>query len=169
MRTKSKPAFEMSFIRQAFPTWWISVPPEFETTFVHGDDYWHAWDARRSVSLTSIVLTDPRNGDRPVPAAEVLEAMTPMPGEPVPMPEGLAGWAVVVDAPPPARATRAVTGIVVVDGRVLLGTITADDIAWATTVWRSIQYGPERGATGRWALRDRATEPDATPAPGAVH
>lgn len=167
MRKKSKPAFHLSILRHVFPTWWISVPPEFEETFIHGDDYWHAWDANRSVSLTSMLLTDDRDDDRPVMPAELLAVMTPPPGKPVAMPDGLQGWAVVIDVPPPARASRAVSGIIAVEGRVLIATVTADDIDWATTVWRSIQYGPEAAVPHRSPVA-RPLERVGSPA-GAVH
>lgn len=167
MRTKSKPAFTMACMRQAFPTWWISVPPGFDVRFDQEGGYWHAWDAHRSISLTSIQLTDPGRGGRRVPVADLMTAMTPMAGEPVDPPPGLAGWAVVIDTVQPARASRAVTGIVAVDGRLLLATITADDVDWATGIWRSIGYGPETGSTSHWELREYPPVP--APAGRAVH
>jgi len=55
------------------------------------------------------------------------------------MPEGLNGWAVIVAQEQPARASQAILGIVAVDGDLLIATVTADDLAWATDVWRSIR------------------------------
>jgi hypothetical protein len=134
---------KLSFIRQVFPTWWISIPPDFEETFVRGEDYWHAWDRHRSVSLSSVLLTDPARRNRPVSASEILARMPPPPGDPVAPPPGLRGWAVVIAMPESPKASRGITGLIAVDGRVLIVTITADDIDWATRVWQSIEYGPE--------------------------
>jgi len=133
-------SFTMTVLRHVFPSWWISVPPEFDETFVHDDRYWHAWDDHRSVSLTSVVVTD--STDRPVSGAELLSAMPIPEGQPVAVPPGLEGWAVVIPVADSPRASRAISGMIAADGRVLLATITSDDIAWATDVWRSIEYTP---------------------------
>jgi len=123
--------------RQVFKQWAIAIPPGFQTTFVEDEGYWHAWDLDRSVSLTSTVLTDRRG--RAVPARRILKQVPPLPGARIDMPPGLRGWAVIMDAEQPARASRAISGMIVSDGRVLLGTVTADDVIWATAVWRSIR------------------------------
>lgn len=140
MDTQTAP-FTMKVLRHVFPSWWISVPPEFDENFVHDDRYWHAWDDHRSVSLTSLVVTD-RADDNPVPGADLLAAMPIPDGQPVDVPPGLQGWAVVIPVDDSPRASRAISGMIVADGRVLLVTITSDDIAWATDVWRSIEYTP---------------------------
>lgn len=132
--------------RQVFETWSIEIPLTFAETFVREDSYWHAWDRNRSVSLTSIVVTD---GKRPVAARRLLRRLPPSNGDPVKaLPPGLDGWAVVIDAPQPARATRALTGMLFVDGRVLLATVTADDMAWARSVWLSIRRTAGAAPTG---------------------
>jgi hypothetical protein len=146
MDTLSAP-FTMTILRHVFASWWISIPPEFDEDFVHEDGYWHAWDARRSVSLSSYVITDRTTDRRPVPARDLLARLPAPDGEPVAPPDGLAGWAAVIPVPDSPRASRAISGMLVVDGRVLLATITSDDIAWATEVWRSIQYSPTPVAT----------------------
>ena len=123
--------------RQVFPHWSIKIPAAFEQTFVHEDGYWHAWDDRRSVSLTSLVIADDRK--RPVPSRRILEQFPAGPGGRVEMPTGLGGWAVNVAPERPARASRAISGLIAVDGGVLIATVTAEDLAWATGVWRSIR------------------------------
>jgi hypothetical protein len=128
---------EPTVIRQVFPHWSITIPAAFEETFVHEDGYWHAWDDRRSVSLTSLMIADHRK--RPVPSRRILEQFPAGQGNRVAMPTGLDGWAVDVAQEQPARASRAISGLVVVDGGVLIATVTADDHAWATGVWRSIR------------------------------
>lgn len=129
--------FEPARIRQVFETWSIRVPESFQETFVHDHGYWNAWDDTRSVSLSSTVVTDGRG---PVRAGRILRRLPPPEGTPVAMPAGLAGWAAEVEVEPPTRASRAVTGVIVVDGRALVATITSDDIAWATSVWLSIRH-----------------------------
>jgi hypothetical protein len=123
--------------RQVFPHWSITIPAAFEETFVHEDGYWHAWDERRSVSLTSLVIVDHRQ--RVVPSGQILEQFPAEPGSRIAMPPGLNGWAVDVAQEQPARASRAISGIIAVDGGVLIATVTADDLVWATGVWRSIR------------------------------
>jgi hypothetical protein len=128
---------EPTIIRRVFPHWSITIPAAFEETFVHEDGYWHAWDERRSASLTSLVIADQRK--QPVPSRRILERFPAEPGSRVAMPTGLNGWAVNVALDQPARASQAISGLVVVDGGVLIATVTADDLAWATGVWRSIR------------------------------
>lgn len=55
------------------------------------------------------------------------------------MPTGFDGWALDVEAEQPARASRAISGLIAVDGGVLIATVTADDCDWATGVWWSIR------------------------------
>jgi hypothetical protein len=136
---------EPTVIRQVFALWSIRIPASFEETFVHGDDYWHAWDADRSVSLTSIVVTD---RGRPVGPGELLRTFPPLTGDPVATPPGLVGWAVAAPAVQPARASRAISGVIATDGRLLLVTITGDDPNWTTATWLSIRYGAASGRSG---------------------
>jgi hypothetical protein len=136
---------ETSTRRRVFARWSIRIPETFQETFDFEGNYWHAWDQRRSVSLTSLLLTD-RKG-RPVRAREILATMPATRGKPVRMPPGFSGWATVIETPRDARAGRAVSGIVVVDGAVLIATVTADDLDWATSVWLSIAR--DRGLPAR--------------------
>ena len=71
-----------------------------------------------------------------------------LPGQRVDMPPGLHGWAVVITPPRPARAVSAISGVIAVDGRVLIATITADDLEWAESVWLTIQTHPGPDALG---------------------
>ena len=103
---------ESTVVRQVFAHWSITIPAAFAETFLHEDGYWHAWDDRRSVSLTSVVIADRRK--RPVPAGRILERFQAGPGSPVAMPTGLDGWAVSVAAVQPARASRAISGVIAV-------------------------------------------------------
>ena len=59
------------------------------------------------------------------------------------MPPDLDGWAVVSTQQQPARASRAISGLIVMHGRVLIATVTAEDLAWAAGVWRSIRADPQ--------------------------
>ena len=136
MNAIGKPA-EPTVIRQVFPHWSIMIPAAFDETYVHQDGYWHAWDDCRSISLTSVVVVDQRN--RPVAARDILEQLRAEPGALAGIPRGLDGWAVVVAQEQPARASRAIHGLIAVDGGLLLATVTAEDLAWATGVWHSIR------------------------------
>lgn len=128
-------------IRRVFPSWSLSVSPSFDERHVDdGNGYWHAWDDDRSVSLTSMWINDEHG--QPVPAAELARTMQPLvEGDPVSeLPHGLVGWAIAAPAPQPARASRMLQGVLAVNGRVLLVTITGDDPAWAREVWLSIRH-----------------------------
>ena len=140
---------ERTVIRQVFALWFMRIPASFEEAFVHGDNYWHAWDADRSVSLTSIVVTD---RGRPVGARELLRTIPPLAGEPVDTPPGVVRWAVAAPAVQPARAPRAISGVIATDGRLLLATITGDDPRWTSATWLSIRHGEARGGAD---ARDR--------------
>lgn len=124
-------------VRQVFSSWSITIPSTFAETFVEADGYWHAWDVGRSVSLTSLLINDRRG--RPVTSRSILKRFPAVPGERVGMPPGLDGWAVLITRPPPARDPDAISGLIVLRGRVLIATLTADDLAWAAGVWRSIR------------------------------
>ncbi|MGH2466992.1 MAG: hypothetical protein ACRDGL_04605, partial [Candidatus Limnocylindrales bacterium] len=94
-----------------------------------------------------------------VPAREILaRSQHELEGEPVPeLPDGLPGWAVETDVPQPARASRALSGVLVADGRILLVTITGDDLAWARRVWSSIRYHATEPAAPTMSRRRAAT------------
>ncbi|MEX1173696.1 MAG: hypothetical protein WEG56_13925 [Chloroflexota bacterium] len=134
---------EPNVVRQVFPNWSITIPSTLRETFVEEDAYWHAWDRRRSVSLTSMLVADRRG--RPVSSRKILKQFPVEPGQRVAMPPGLLGWAVAMTPPPPARAARAISGIVIRDGGLLIATVTADDLGWAETIWRSIRRHPSPG------------------------
>lgn len=132
---------ELLRVVQVFEAWSIAVPRAFHEAFVAEGGYWHAHDESRSISLSSILLTE---DDRPVPAAEILEySADVLSGEPIEtMPDGLSGRAVVAAAGPGARASRLLRGLIAADGRLLVATITADDVTWSETIWRSIRFHP---------------------------
>ena len=134
---------EPTVTRRVFPLWSIRIPVSFQEAFVHGDDYWHAWDADRSVSLTSMLVTD---RGRPVRARTLLRAFPPLTGDPLATPAGLVGWAVAAPAVQPARASHAISGVIATDGRLLLATITGDDQGWTTSTWLSIRHGTGHGS-----------------------
>ena len=131
-----------SEIRRVFPSWSVEIPPSFEETFVEQDMYWHAWDEARSVSLTSMTIADERG--RPVSADAIEERMRPLlSGDPVAeVPLGLIAWATTDAAPASAKASQVLQGVVATRGRVLLVTVTSDDLVWARGVWLSIRHYP---------------------------
>ncbi len=49
---------ERTVIRRVFEAWSVEIPATFAETFNEDDSYWHAFDDERSVSLSSIVLSD---------------------------------------------------------------------------------------------------------------
>ena len=136
MRTQT-PAGEPRAVRRVFANWSIEIPASFVETFVLEDGYWHAYDEDRSVSLTSIVVTD---RDRLVSSAELLENMPGLDGSPLEeVPPTLSGRAVTGAASWPALATSILQGVLAAEGRMLLVTITGDDLDWARGVWLSIR------------------------------
>jgi hypothetical protein len=151
---------EPTAVRRAFAAWSIEVPVAFAETYVDEESYWHAWDGSRSVSLSSVVLTDKH---RPVPAAAIAREFSPLGGTPFEeMPEGLIGRAMTGAAIQPAKASRVLAGMLATDGRVLIVTITSDDLDWARRVWLSIRGHPaplpsrrERRAASRRQRRRR--------------
>ena len=131
---------ETTTVRRPFEAWSIAIPATFEETFVQEHGYWHAYDESRSVSLTSIELTHEHGPVRLELILDQAEQVLPSGGVPLgDSPPGLAGRAVEADATPPARASRCVSGVLATDGRVLLATITADDLDWARDTWLSIR------------------------------
>ena len=139
--TRSDVPNEPSVERQVFPSWSIRVPATFDETFIDAEGYWHGYDAGRSVSLSSVVITERR---RPVAAGRILRQVAPsLKGSPVErLPPGLLGRAVTCAATQPAKASRVLSGLLVTDGRVLLVTVTSDDLEWAQRVWLSIRSHP---------------------------
>ncbi len=132
--------------RRVFPSWSIEIPSSFAEAFVAEGGYWHAYDEHRSISLTSLQVSD---GRRSVPPVAVLRRMPPSEGARVnALPSGLLGWAVTVDAGPTARASRSLSGMLATDGHVLLATITSDDEAWRLATWLSIQR--HRNSRRKW-------------------
>lgn len=126
-----------SLTRRVFSAWSIDIPAAMEETFVGEDSYWHAWDRHRSVSLTSVVMTDL---GQPVPAVAIARRFPALDGEPVAeLPPGLLGRAAIIDTEQPAKASKALTGLLAVYGRALVVTITSDDLSWARQTWRSIR------------------------------
>ena len=135
LRREKRPA---TVFRQVFPSWSIRIPAAFRETFVTEGDYWHAYDASRSVSLSSVVLEDDSG---PVPAAAIAQRFPPLDGTPVDaLPPDVLGCAAVGEAAPPARASRALSGMLAADGRVLIVTITGEDQEWALSTWLSIRF-----------------------------
>jgi hypothetical protein len=128
---------ELTVTRRVFSAWSIDIPSWFMETFVHGDGYWHAFDLDRSVSLTSLTLTDKGIAVR---ADAIAQQLMDLDGEAVnAFPPGLTGRAVIADAAPSARASRMLSGILVIEGRLLIATITSDDLEWALSTWLSIR------------------------------
>jgi hypothetical protein len=128
--------------RRPFPAWSIAIPASFDETFIEEDAYWHAYDDDHSVSLTSMLLID--QDGRHVETELILAQLLPLDGTPVDvLPAELRGWAVERDAPEDARASRMLQGLLAVDGRALIVTITSDDLAWARQVWLTIQHHPD--------------------------
>ncbi len=136
---------ERTSLRRVFPTWSIEIPASFRETFIQQDGYWHGYDAQRSVSLTSVAVSDDRH---PVSAERIERDMRPaVEGKRVDeLPDGLRGWAVTASAPALARASRMLTGVLITEGRLLLATITSEDLAWARAIWLSIRLHPTDGA-----------------------
>ena len=123
--------------RRVFEAWSIEVPAAFTETFVDADDYWHGHDERRSVSLSSFVVSEERD---PVRASRILRQAPPLDGSPVDqVPPGLLGRAATCAAPEPARASQLLSGLLATDGHLLLVTVTSDDLEWARRVWLSIR------------------------------
>jgi hypothetical protein len=146
---------EWLIVRRVFLTWSISVPPGFEESFER-QRYWHARDAGRRVSLTSMVVADESTGAPGL--IDTVIADMPLEGDPIPdLPEGLPGRATVqrtrVDG---LGRTTLLQGVVGVPGRFLLATITSNDLEWAMQTWTSIRYVPPSQAERHHATVTRA-------------
>lgn len=138
---------------QAFAAWSVSIPASFAQAFLDEDSYWHAWDAHHSVSLSSIALTEE---GQPVSAEAIARELPPPDGSPLDrLPPGLLGWGVEAEAQQPATASRTLSGMLVADGRLLIVTITSDDLEWARRTWLSIRCHPveQLSLTGRSSSR----------------
>ena len=147
LATRLPEAAERIIVRQVFETWSIELPADFDETFDDDDAYWHAYDAGRSISLTSLVVA---GEDGPVRAESMLAVFPAAEGEQVEaLPPGLIGWAVMAEAIQPARAHRCLQGVLAVDGRILLATITSDDEGWTRRTWLSIRRHPVMPRTKR--------------------
>jgi hypothetical protein len=141
--------------RRVFEAWSIQLPAAFTETFVDADGYWHAYDEHRSVSLTSFVISEERD---PVRANRILRQAPPLDGSPIDqVPSGLLGRAATCAAPQPARASQILSGLLATDGRLLLVTVTSDDLEWARRVWLSIRShaAPLQSPRGRQKGRAR--------------
>ena len=137
---KTAPRTEQTSVRRPFWRWSIAIPADMDETFVEDGGYWHAWDERRSISLTSMLVTDEHG--RAVPAHHILEKSAQMEDEALPAPNELLGWSKKIETPDSPLAGSALTGILAVDGGVLLITVTSDDLDWSESVWRSIRHNP---------------------------
>ena len=133
---------EPTVVRQIFEAWSIEIPASFEELLIEEDGYWHGYDEHRSISITSMLVTDDHG---PVDAGRLLrqfradQAGVPR-GQPVvELPAGLSGWASIAKAPKSSRAARMLSGMLFGDGRVLIATITSDDLDWARATWLSIR------------------------------
>jgi hypothetical protein len=131
---------EPTIERRVFEAWSIQVPAVFAETFVHEDDYWHGYDEHRSVSLTSVLLSE---RGQPASAERILDQLGPLDGSPIDqLPPGLLGYAATSEATQPARAGRVLQGLLATYGRVLVVSITSDDPDWALRAWLSIRSHP---------------------------
>ena len=134
---------EPSTRRRAFPSWSVEVPIGFDETFVReGEGYWHAWDVSRSVSLTSVRLTD---HGKSVPAQAIVRQMAKGLDrlEPIAdLPPGLVGCIGEGPAEPGSRASMLISGFLAIDGCMLILTITADDLGWAKAVLQTVRSHP---------------------------
>jgi hypothetical protein len=149
MSTAAEPIVE----RRVFPSWSVTIPTAFAETFITEDEYWHAWDEHRSVSLTSVLLT--YHGE-PASAERILRQLGPLDGSPIDLvPPGLQGLAATGPAEQPARASQVLSGLLATHGRILVASITSDDLQWALRVWMSIRChaAPFRPCTGRASHR----------------
>ena len=148
---------ERTITRRVFEAWSVEIPATFAETFVDDGSYWHAYDEERSVSLSSILLSD-ANG--PVSADRIARELPSLEGTPLDeLPAGLIGQAATGPAVQPAKAALIFSGLLAVDGRLLIATITSDDPDWARRVLLSIRSHPAPLAPrrpGRVTVRARS-------------
>jgi hypothetical protein len=144
---ESEAPVERTITRHVFEAWSLEIPAAFAETVVDDGSYWHACDDERSVSLSSIMLSDV---DGPVSADRIVRELPSLEGKALDeLPPGLNGQAATGPALQPAKAARLLFGMLAVDGRLLIATITSDDPDWARKVWRSIRSYPAPRAAGR--------------------
>lgn len=142
--------------RRVFEAWSIEVPGAFAESFVDADGYWHGHDEHRSMSLSSFVISEGRDA---VKAGRILRQAPALEGSPVDeVPPGLVGRAATCAAPQPARASKVLSGLLATDGRLLLVTITSDDLEWARRVWLSIRGHEAPAQSFRGRRKDRARQ-----------
>ena len=128
---------ERTTTRRVFEAWSLEIPAAFAETFVEDGSYWHAWHDDRSVSLTSILINDAQG---PVSADRIVNELPSLDGRVLDeLPPDLLGQAVTGPTVQPAIAANMLSGILAIDGHLLVATITGDDIDWTRRVWRSIR------------------------------
>ncbi|MCY7418208.1 MAG: hypothetical protein LH650_06880 [Chloroflexi bacterium] len=137
---------------RVFAAWSVVLPRPFREDRGNAEDYWHAYDEHRSVSLTSVLVIE---DGHPVSAAAIFDLLGPLEGTPVDQTPGLLGTAAIAVAEQPARASRVLSGLIATEGRVLVASITSDDLDWALRVWLSIRSHPvdDRYVHGRGRRR----------------
>src|SRR5213083_1212314 len=88
---KTRAPVERTITRQVFEAWSVEIPATFAETFVVEDSYWHAYHDERSVSLTSILVSD---ADGPVSADRIVRQLPRLEGTALDeLPPGLVGLA----------------------------------------------------------------------------
>ena len=137
---ESEAQVEHTTTRRVFEAWSLEIPATFAETFVNDGSYWYACDDDRSVSLSSVLLSD---GDGPVSADRIVRELPSLEGVALDeLPPGLIGQAATGPSLQPAKAARLLVGMLATAGRLLIATITSDDPVWARRVWRSIRSHP---------------------------
>jgi len=156
MKSAASPP-EPTIRRRVFDAWSIEIPATFDETFVEPEGYWHAWEKDRSVSLSSFLLAE---ANRPVDAERILRQVPPLDGLPVDeLPDGLLGRAATCLEPEPAGVSQHLAGMLAMDGRLLMATITAHDLAWCRRTWMSIRgHDAPLPPPGRTRTRGRRTD-----------
>jgi hypothetical protein len=137
---------------QVFPSWSVTVPRSLTVTdpeCAEDEGYWHARDAHRSVSLTSLLVVDASNAE-PIPASMIIgnvaARVLPRGRRIQDVPAGLPSRAVYAKVAGSQVAAHALQGLVAAEGVALVATITSDDEAWCRKVWMSIRHTPEVAA-----------------------
>jgi hypothetical protein len=106
---ESEAPVERIITRRIFEAWSVEIPATFAETFVVDGSYWHAYDAERSVSLSSILLSDVIG---PVSADRIVRELPSLEGSPLDeLPPGLIGQAATGPAVQPAKAALVLSGV----------------------------------------------------------